>query len=139
MMIAMMLGVVFAAAHVAMPAPFATALKMAGEASIPIMLFSLGVRMINVNFRSWQVGLVGAIVCPVTGLAIAWLLDGILPLTSDQRGQMYLFAALPPAVFCFMMAEQYKQEPDKVASIVMLGNLAALVFVPAGLWLGLQH
>lgn len=139
MMIAMMLGVLFAAAHVAMPAPLTMALKMTGEASIPIMLFSLGVRMIKVNFGSWQVGLIGAIVCPVTGLAIAWLLDGILPLTPDQRGQMYLFAALPPAVFCFMMAEQYKQEPDKVASIVLLGNLAALVFVPAGLWIGLQH
>jgi hypothetical protein len=54
-----------------------------------------------------------------------------------QRGQMYLFASLPPAVFCFMVAEQYKQEPDKVASIVLLGNLAALAFVPLGLWMGL--
>ena len=45
--------------------------------------------------------------------------------------------SLPPAVFCFMVAEQYKQEPDKVASIVLLGNLASLGFVPLGLWLGL--
>jgi predicted permease len=50
---------------------------------------------------------------------------------------MYLFASLPPAVTCFMMAEQYKQEPDKVASIVLLGNLVSFVFVPIGLWLGL--
>ena len=71
------------------------------------------------------------------GLAVAaWLLDGMLDLTPLQRGQMYLFAALPPAVFCFMVAEQYKQEPDKVASIVLLGNLAALAFVPLGLWMG---
>ncbi|HEV7856603.1 MAG TPA: AEC family transporter, partial [Herminiimonas sp.] len=48
-----------------------------------------------------------------------------------------LFASLPPAVTCFMMAEQYRQEPDKVAAIVLLGNLAALIFVPIGLWLGL--
>ena len=69
---------------------------------------------------------------------VATLLDGVLPLTASQRGQMYLFAALPPAVFCFMVAEQYQQEPDKVASIVLLGNLAALLFVPLGLWLGLR-
>jgi hypothetical protein len=37
-----------------------------------------------------------------------------------------------------MVAEQYRQEPDKVASIVLMGNLAALIFVPLGLWLGLQ-
>lgn len=51
---------------------------------------------------------------------------------------MFLFAALPPAVFCFMVAENYGQEPDKVAAIVLLGNLAALVFVPLGLWMGLK-
>ena len=66
----------------------------------------------------------------------AGLLDLVLPLSHMQRGQMYLFASLPPAVFCFMIAEQYRQEPDKVASIVLLGNLASLVFVPLGLWMG---
>ncbi|HWU98240.1 MAG TPA: AEC family transporter [Oxalicibacterium sp.] len=137
MMIAMMIGTAFAAAHVPLPGPLFQAMKMLGDACIPLMLFSLGVRMMDVNFRSWHIGLVGAAVCPLAGLIVAWLLDQVLGLTVEQRGQMYLFASLPPAVFCFMMAEQYKQEPDKVASIVLLGNLAALVFVPLGLWMGL--
>jgi predicted permease len=51
---------------------------------------------------------------------------------------MYLFASLPPAVLTFMVAEQYQQEPDQVAAIVLLGNLGALLFVPLGLWLGLR-
>jgi predicted permease len=138
MMIAMMAGVVFAAAHLALPEALFQALKMLGDACIPIMLFALGVRMVDISFKSWHIGLVGAMVCPIAGLMTALILDGLLPLTPVQRGQMYLFAALPPAVFCFMVAEQYKQEPDKVASIVLLGNLAALVFVPAGLWMGLR-
>lgn len=138
MMLAMMSGIAFSLAHISLPAPLFQALKMLGEACIPIMLFALGVRMLDINFKSWHIGLVGAIVCPVAGLMIAWMLDSVLTLPPDQRGQMYLFAALPPAVFCFMVAEQYQQEPDKVASIVLLGNLAALVFVPAGLWFGLR-
>jgi malate permease and related proteins len=138
MMIAMIIGILFSLARISLPGPLFQALKMLGEACIPIMLFALGVRMIDVNFRCWHIGLVGAVACPVTGLAIAWLLDAILSLTTPQRGQMYLFASLPPAVFCFMVAEKYKQEPDKVAAIVLLGNLAALVFVPVGLWLGLR-
>lgn len=138
MMIAMMVGMLFAIVHISLPTPLMQALKMLGDASIPIMLFALGVRMLDVNLKGWHIGLIGAIVCPVAGLLVAWLLDGVLALTPDQRGQMYLFAALPPAVFCFMVAEQYQQEPDKVASIVLLGNLAALAFVPAGLWMGLR-
>ncbi|MDB5762805.1 MAG: family transporter [Herminiimonas sp.] len=138
MMLSMMGGMVFAVAHIGLPAPLFQALKMLGEACIPIMLFALGVRMLDINFKSWHIGLVGAIICPIAGLAVAWMLDGMMTLTAVQRGQMYLFASLPPAVFCFMVAEQYQQEPEKVASIVLIGNLAALVFVPAGLWFGLR-
>jgi predicted permease len=138
MMLAMLFGMTFALLHISLPQPLFFALKLLGDACIPIMLFALGVRMCDVNLNSWRIGLMGAVVCPVAGLAIAWLLDQALPLTAVQRGQMYLFAALPPAVFCFMVAEQYRQEPDKVASIVLLGNLAALLFVPAGLWYGLR-
>ena len=110
---------------------------MLGAAAIPLMLFTLGVRMLDVSFRSWRIGLVGAAVCPLAGIAVAWLLDGWFALDAEQRAQMYLFAALPPAVLCFLIAEQFDQEPDKVAAIVLLGNLAAVVFVPLGLWLGL--
>ncbi|MFZ6654223.1 AEC family transporter [Undibacterium sp. TJN19] len=138
MMLAMAAGMVFAIFHIPLQATLFLALKMTGDACIPIMLFSLGVRMLDINFASWRIGMAGAIVCPLSGLIMAAILENILPLTITQRGQMYLFAALPPAVFCFMVAEQYRQEPDKVASIVLLGNAAALLFVPAGLWLGLR-
>ncbi|MFC7298418.1 AEC family transporter [Herminiimonas aquatilis] len=137
MMIAMIIGMAFAIVHVPLPKPLFIAMKMLGDACIPLMLFALGVRMMDVSLKSWHIGLMGAIVCPIAGLAVALLLDQFISLTAEQRGQMFLFASLPPAVFCFMVAEQYKQEPDKVASIVLLGNLAALLFVPVGLWMGL--
>lgn len=137
MMIAMIVGMAFAIVHVPLPTPLFIAMKMLGDACIPLMLFALGVRMLDVSLKSWNIGLMGAIVCPIAGLAVALLLDQFISLTAEQRGQMFLFASLPPAVFCFMVAEQYKQEPDKVASIVLLGNLAALLFVPVGLWMGL--
>jgi len=138
MMLGMMAGVVASLLRIDVPASLFQGLKMLGEASIPVMLLALGVRMRDVTLKSWQIGVAGAIVCPLAGLAVAWALDLVLPLAGTQRAQMYLFAALPPAVFCFMMAEKYQQEPDKVASIVLLGNLAALLFVPLGLWLGLR-
>ena len=139
MMLAMLIGVGFSLLDIVIPSFLFRGMSMLGEACIPLMLFALGVRMLEVEFHSWRIGLVGAVVCPVTGLIVAALLDQSLSLTEMQRGQMYLFASLPPAVFCFMMAERYQQEPDKVASIVLLGNLAAFAFVPLGLWLGLPR
>lgn len=137
MMGAMALGMLFAAFRIPLPAAFLQALRIMGEASIPLMLLALGVRMTDVNLHSWRIGLVGAVLCPLAGLAAAEVLNMLLPLTAVQRGQMFLFAALPPAVFCFMVAESYKQEPERVAAIVLLGNFAALAFVPLGLWLGM--
>ncbi len=32
-----------------------------------------------------------------------------------------------------MFAERYNQEPQKVASIVMIGNIAGLIFIPLAL------
>lgn len=138
MMLGMLAGIALAATRIALPESLFTSLQMLGTACIPLMLFTLGVRMLDVNFHSWRIGVVGAAVCPLSGLAVAWLLDGWCAFDGEQRAQMYLFAALPPAVLCYLIAEQFNQEPDKVAAIVLLGNLAAVVFVPLGLWLGLR-
>ena len=37
-----------------------------------------------------------------------------------------------------MVAEQFGQEPGKVASIVLLGNVMSVIFVPLGLVLALR-
>lgn len=138
MMISIIAGTAFSLAGLRVPDPLFNAMKMMGDASIPMMLFALGIRMLDINLASWKIGLTGAAFCPLAGLAVAFLLEFMLPLSQHQRGLMYLFAALPPAVFCFMMAERYRQEPDRVAAIVLLGNLASMLFVPLGLWMGLR-
>ena len=51
---------------------------------------------------------------------------------------MLVFGALPPAVLNFMFAERYQQEPDKVASMVLIGNVAAVAFLPIALALTLD-
>jgi predicted permease len=53
-----------------------------------------------------------------------------LGLSLEQERWLWVFAALPPAVLNFIFAEQYRQEPDKVAAIVMIGNVGTLVVMP---------
>ena len=42
-------------------------------------------------------------------------------------------AALPPGVLNYMIAERYNQEPTRVASIVLIGNIGAIVWMPLAL------
>jgi len=138
MVIATFVGFAFALAQPPLPDWLMTAIKMTGDAMIPLMLISLGVRMATVNWGGWNLGVIGALVCPLTGIVMAALLAPYLRLDHTQQGLLILFGCLPPAVLNFMVAEQYNQEPAKVASIVLIGNLASLAFVPLGLSLALR-
>jgi malate permease and related proteins len=138
MVIATFIGFAFAIAHPPVPDWLMTAIKLIGDAMIPLMLISLGVRMVTVTWGGWNLGVIGALVCPLTGIAMAALIAPFLGLDQTQQGLLILFGCLPPAVLNFMVAEQYGQEPSKVASIVLIGNIASLAFVPLGLALALH-
>jgi predicted permease len=138
MVIATFAGFAFALLRPEAPEWLMLTIKITGDAMIPLMLISLGVRMATVSWGGWNVGVIGALVCPLTGIAMASLLSPLLGLDSTQSGLLILFGCLPPAVLNFMVAEQYNQEPAKVASIVLIGNLASSVFVPLGLSLALR-
>lgn len=110
------------------------------QAAIVLMMFSLGVRLLDIDWREFKIGVLGGVLCPLGSLVFAYVLQyfKLIDLTPAQMAQVYLFASLPPAVTCFMMADYYKQEPSKVAAIVLIGNVLSVVFVPVGLWLAFQ-
>ena len=114
-----------------------TGLKLLGDALLPMMLFALGVRLTALTRSGLAMGLLGALARPLIGLAIGIPLAWALGLEGAAKGQLLLFAALPPAVVQFMLAERYQQEPDKVGAMIMLGNALAVVFVPLALALSL--
>jgi predicted permease len=129
----------FGFAMVRPPAPewLMLAIRMMGDALVPLMLISLGARLAQVRWSDWRLGLIGGITCPLTGIVTALAASPLLGLDARQHGVLVLFGCLPPAVLNFMVAEQYRQEPAKVASIVLIGNMLSVVFVPIGLALAL--
>jgi predicted permease len=131
-------GFAFALLRPPLPEWLAVTFKLVGDGLIPLMLLSLGVRLTDIDLKDARLGIVGGIVCPLTGLAMAMVLAPLLAMSPTQTGLLYLFGALPPAVLNFMVAEQYRQEPSKVASIVLIGNVMSVLFIPVGLALALR-
>ncbi len=113
--------------------PFVIAIKMLGDVSVPLLLFSLGVRMTDVSFKEWKVATGSAILRPIAGMLVAAGVIQLLGLQGREAAMLVVFGALPPAVLNFLFAERYQQEPERVASIVLIGNLAALIFLPLAL------
>jgi predicted permease len=130
---AMVAGVLIGANRIELWPPLLTALRMLGDISIPLMLVALGTRLSQARWQDWRLAGALALARPAIGFAIAWLVARIIQLPDQQASLLMLFGALPPAVMNFVFAERYGQEPERVASIVLIGNLAAVIVLPVAL------
>lgn len=134
MIVATVLGIAVSISGITIPETLRLPIHMLGLIAIPLMLFSLGVRMIAIDFGDWEISTVAALLCPISGLAVAVLFTTLVSLPPEQSSLLILFSVLPPAILNFMVAERYEQEPHRVASIVLVGNLSSVLVIPAVLW-----
>jgi predicted permease len=128
--VAAIIALIVSFTGISIPKAIVLPIEMLGRIAVPLMLFALGVRLTYADLSEWRIGLVGAAFAPLIGILIAAVMLALLELPKTQAGVLFLFGALPPAVLNFLFAERYDQEPAKVASIVMLGNLATIVTLP---------
>lgn len=135
---ASLVGIGLSVAKVELWHPLYLAIKLLGEIAVPLLLFSLGVRMAVSTLSDLRVGVIGAIATPLIGMALAALAVPLLGLSGRDADMLLIFGALPPAVLNYVFAERYRQEPAKVASMVMIGNLGALLSIPIALVLTLK-
>lgn len=113
--------------------PLMVAIKMLGDIAIPLMLLGLGVRLTDSRISEVRLGLIGATARPLLGMLLAVLVMQVIELSQQEQALLVVFGALPPAVLNFIFAERYNQEPEKVASMVVIGNVASLAFLSVAL------
>lgn len=118
--------------------PLMTAVRMVGDIAVPLMLLALGVRMAESRIGAIGFGLKGALLRPLAGTAAAWMAAHAFGLPEREQGLLLIYGALPPAVLNYMFAERYRQEPDRVASMVLIGNAIAPLVLSVALALVLR-
>jgi len=118
--------------------PLMVAVKMLGDIAIPLMLFALGVRLTDSRLGSIGLGVLTGVLRPLAGMALVWGVLLLIDLPPQERVLLMVFGALPPAVLNYIFAERYRQEPEKVASLVLVGNLLSLAMLPIPLALALD-
>jgi predicted permease len=132
------LGVSFSYLNLQLPEWVDVSLTMIGNILVPLMLISLGTRLADTRIAHAKAGLIASVLAVIIRLAIAYAVLNFFTLDLVQRGALILFAGLPPGIFNYMIAERFNQEPDKVASIVVVGHIISIVFLPLGIWLALK-
>jgi len=108
---------------------------MLGQATIPIMLISLGYRLHDVASLQWGHALGGALLRIFGGFAAANIAVNLTGAAGVNRQVLLLYGALPAAVVTFVLAEKYRQDPGLAASIVVISTLISILTIPIVFWL----
>jgi malate permease and related proteins len=133
MILAVLLALILSLLEVTISNTILEPIRMMGGICVPLMLFSLGVRLVDMKLSEWKIGMLAAVLAPVSGVIIVLSILPFIELTQIEQGALFLFGVLPPAVMNYMFAEHYNQEPSKVAAMVLFGNAFSVVSIPIAL------
>ncbi|MCT7656540.1 AEC family transporter [Oceanimonas sp. NS1] len=107
-----------------------TSADLLGQMAVPLMLFALGVRLSLGEVGNLGLALRVNLAYLLAGAAAFALVAWTLPLRAEWLQLLALSVMLPPAVLNYLLCEQYRCQPDKMASIVLLGNLMSVIIIP---------
>ncbi len=133
MIATVLVAIILSALNIKIPGTLLEPVRMVGNICVPLMLFALGTRLVDMRMSEWKTGMLAALLAPISGISIVIVLLQFLELTRLEQGALFLFGALPPAVMNYMFAEHYNQEPTKVAAMVVFGNAFSIVSIPLAL------
>jgi len=120
--------------HWHLPLPLQNTLELLGGISIPLMLITLGVSLSSLRLqgvgKSLGLGCLRLLVGLGGGVATVYILD----LEGMVRNVVLLQSATPAAVFNYLLAMQYRREPDTVAGMVVSSTLISFISIPVLLY-----
>jgi predicted permease len=128
-------GLSFNLGQIRIPELLFQPLFMLGQATIPLMLVSLGYRLHDFHSLRWGHAVGGALLRIFGGFAAANVAAQLIGADGVNRQVLLLYGCLPAAVINFVLTEKYGQDPDLAASIVVLSTLASVVTIPLVFWL----
>ena len=127
-------GISFNLAQIKIPELLLQPVIMLGQATIPIMLISLGYRLHEVESLQLGHALGGALLRIFGGFAAANIAVHLISAEGVNRPMLLLYGALPAAVVNFILTEKYRQDPGLAASIVVLSTFISVFTIPLVFW-----
>ena len=103
---------------------------LAGMA-IPLMLLALGHALGTFGVRRLRASAIVAALRMAVGFAAGAVLVEVLDLQGVLRGVVLIQAAMPVAIFNFLLASRYERDPDAVAGAIVVSTIVAFIAMPA--------
>lgn len=116
------------------PAPLYNTTKLIGDFTIPLMLITLGVSLARLKVKHLKTAFFLSALRLGMGLGVGVVLVYVMNLSGPSAGVVILQCSMPVAVFCYLFAQVYDQQPEEVAGIVVVSTILGFFFLPVILW-----
>ena len=125
------LGLVFNLGSIAMPEPLTKAIHLLGQASVPVMLSVLGVRLAETlqarqRIRHLPALGVATLMRLIVSPALTFLFASLVGLSGVARDVTVLESAMPTAVITTILATEFDSDPPFAAICVLVTTLVSL-------------
>ena len=127
---AMLVAMLLLISGAALPLWLDNTLSLLGDFAIPLMMITLGVSLGRLKVRRWRLSLVMSLLRVVGGGLLGWLVAELLALDGTARGVLIVQAAMPVAVFNYILALRYERDHQEVAAMVVTSTILAFIVLP---------
>ena len=127
--LALIAGAFLLATNIRPPGPVMITLDMLGSITVPIMLMQLGSSIANLRLsgaRDMLKPLVFSLYRPLGGLALAWVLLLIWPLSGMEAQVFLIQCAMPVAVMSYVLSVRYQGPSQEIALTIPMSLLVSL-------------
>ncbi len=124
------LGLVFAYGGIPLPLWAANTLDLLGNLTIPLMLLMLGTSLAKIQVTTFgRSALLGSLRIGM-GIVAGFTISALFGFTGAERIAFIVQCAMPVAVYNYLFAQMYDNEPEAVASLVVVSTLISVITVP---------
>lgn len=123
-------GIALNLTNTVLPKPFLSIVEILGNATIPLMLVSLGYRLHSTHLTSLGISISGAFIRIIGGALIAYLITIIFDIDGLNQKIIILSSSMPSAVINFIVSYRYKLHSELVASIISVSTVLSLITTP---------
>ncbi|HVI50556.1 MAG TPA: AEC family transporter [Candidatus Sulfotelmatobacter sp.] len=129
-MYAALVSLLLGAMGIQIPRWLANSADLAGSLTVPLMLLALGVALAELKAANFGRAVVMSVARLALGVLGGWLVSSLMGLEGVHRGVVIIESAMPVAVFNFLFARMYGNQPDEVAGMVLVSTVLAFLGLP---------
>jgi hypothetical protein len=131
---AVVLGLAVTESGIALPQFLANTISLLGSITVPLMLLMLGVSLGSLRVAAFPRAFLLSLLRIGMGAALGFAVTALFGLHGAARAAIVMQSSMPAAVFNYLFALRWHNNPEEVAGIVVVSTLVTIATVPTLLY-----